>query len=141
MSDSDNTSMRWYSLNYVPPKEQTQDIDKNDGGVSMKHDSGKLRYDLIPPRPLKSLARVLSYGAEKYAPNSWQNLDDFKNRYYAALMRHLEAWRLGENFDPESHLYHLEHAFCNLMFLVHRYAAHYEDVVIAPELKNGEDKS
>lgn len=83
-----------------------------------KFDTDKLRYDLIPPEALKSLAKVLTYGAGKYGPNNWQNLQDFETRYTAAAMRHLEAWRGGEKIDPESGLYHLEHLLCNVAFLV-----------------------
>lgn len=81
----------------------------------MKFDTGKLRYDLIPPSSLKGLAAVLTYGAKKYKPNNWRGGD--KDRYIAALFRHIEAWREGEQRDPESKLLHLDHALCNLAFL------------------------
>ncbi len=84
----------------------------------MKYDSGKLKYNLIPPLALKRIAEVLTFGAEKYEANSWQNLPDFKNRYTAAAMRHFEAWRAGELFDPESGLPHLAHSIVNLIFLL-----------------------
>lgn len=84
-----------------------------------KYDTGKLRYDLITPDVTKAMAEVLTFGAEKYAPNSWQLVPDAKRRYTAALMRHFEAYRAGEQLDPESGLSHLSHALCNLMFLQH----------------------
>lgn len=83
-----------------------------------KFDNGKLRYDLIPPGALVSLAAVLGYGAEKYSPDGWRAVPDAKARYTAAMMRHFEAWRLGEKADPESLLPHLGHALCNLVFLL-----------------------
>ena len=82
-----------------------------------KHDAGKPRYDLIPPGVLWDLARVLTYGAEKYAPGNWAKVPDAEARYYAALMRHLEAWRMGVVVDEESQLPHLAHALCCLTFL------------------------
>lgn len=82
-----------------------------------KFDTGKLRYDLIPPEVLEALATILTYGAEKYAPNSWQSLDDFENRYTAALMRHMVARRKGEKVDPESGMNHADHMLCNAAFL------------------------
>ena len=86
------------------------------GGI--KYDDDKLRYDLIPTEALEALARVLTYGAAKYAPNDWQHLPEFESRYTAALYRHIEAWRKGEAVDPESGIHHLEHALCNLTFLL-----------------------
>lgn len=68
------------------------------------------RYDLIPVEILRALAEVYTYGAKKCADNTWQQLDDFNNRYYAALMRHVEAWRAGEYIDTESQLPTLAHA-------------------------------
>lgn len=83
---------------------------KEDG--DLKHDTGKLRYDLIPPETLKGLASVLTYGAAKYADWNWIK-STHPERYYSALMRHLESWRAGELTDDESGLPALEHVlFC-----------------------------
>lgn len=82
----------------------------------MKLDSGKLRYDLIPPSATKALAKVLTYGAKKYKPNNWKK--GSIDRYTAAAMRHFEAWRSGEQLDPESNFHHLEHCLTNLAFLI-----------------------
>lgn len=83
-----------------------------------KYDNGKIRYDLIPPECLKELAKILTFGSEKYGANNWQNLENYNERYYSALMRHIEAWRSGEMHDPESGELHLSHAMCNVMFLL-----------------------
>ena len=84
-----------------------------------KYDGGKLMYSLIPPIATEALAKVLTFGAAKYAPNSWQTVKDGERRYLDALMRHLEAWREGETIDPESGLPHLSHLLCNASFLLH----------------------
>lgn len=82
----------------------------------LKYDNGKLRMDLIPPTALESLARVLTYGANKYADNSWQGVEP--NRYIAALMRHLTEFMKDNNSrDSESGLLHIEHILCNAAFL------------------------
>lgn len=83
----------------------------------VKHDHDKLRYDLIPPQPMKDVASVLTYGAAKYSPDNWTRVSDGERRYYAAAMRHLEQWRLGETLDSESGLPHIAHATACLMFL------------------------
>lgn len=83
----------------------------------IKNDGEKLRYDLLPPEPIEEVVEVLTFGAKKYSDNNWQKVPDAKKRYYAALMRHLEAWRMGETHDAESDLSHLAHALCCLIFL------------------------
>ena len=85
----------------------------------LKYDDGKLQYGLIPPIATKSLAQVLTFGAAKYAPNSWQTVKDGERRYLDALYRHLEAYRSGESTDSESGLSHLAHAITNVAFLLH----------------------
>jgi hypothetical protein len=82
-----------------------------------KFDGGKLRFDLIPPHSLEEMVKVLTHGAEKYAPDNWRHVPDAKRRYFAALERHLWAWKRGETIDPDSGIHHLAHAACNLFFL------------------------
>ena len=83
-----------------------------------KYDQGKLRWDLLPLTAVEGIVKVLTYGLDKYGEaNSWRRVSDAKERYYAALMRHLAAYRKGEMIDPESKLTHLEHAACNIIFL------------------------
>jgi hypothetical protein len=86
--------------------------------VGKKHDGGKVRMDLIPPEVLLSLGKVLTYGAEKYAPNNWQMVES--DRYVAAFLRHYVAWRKGEKIDMESGLMHLEHMLANVSFLLYK---------------------
>lgn len=88
----------------------------NQPGV--KDDANKLRYDLIPTSAITGLAEVLTMGAKKYTPNGWRNVPDGIERYYAALYRHLLAWRNGEQIDPESGLHHLKHVMINVAFLL-----------------------
>lgn len=85
------------------------------GGAGIKHDLGKPRYDLLPPDSLARVVAVLTYGAEKYAPHNWRKGIEH-SRLYAAAVRHLEAWRRGEQIDGESGQYHLAHAICCLLF-------------------------
>lgn len=84
-----------------------------DAGI--KHDEGKIRYDLVPPHALEGLAKVLTFGANKYTPNGWKTVE--KERYVAALMRHFEAYRKGELLDQESGLPHMYHVLCCATFI------------------------
>jgi len=86
--------------------------------TGLKYDGDKLRWDLIPLDAVEQVVRVLTFGAKKYAPNNWQIVDSAKDRYYAALLRHIKAWRCGESIDPDSGLFHLAHVACNAIFLL-----------------------
>lgn len=87
--------------------------------TGLKLDTHKLRYDLIPPIATKAMAEVLTFGAEKYAPDNWKLIQDGEKRYIAALMRHFEAYRAGEEFDSETSFSHLAHCITNIAFLLH----------------------
>ena len=78
----------------------------------LKFDGDKPRYDLIPPSALKALADVYTFGARKYKPNNWKLCEE-PEKYLAALMRHLEAYRSGEELDKDSGLPHLAHLLTN----------------------------
>lgn len=82
-----------------------------------KFDSDKPEYGLIPPFALLEIAKIVSFGAKKYAPNNWQKVKP-KIRYFNAAMRHAWAWLAGEKYDPETGYHHMAHAAINLMFLV-----------------------
>ncbi len=75
------------------------------------------RYDLIPKLPLDVVARIMGYGAEKYADHNYRKGYEW-SKSYAALMRHLTAFWDGEDLDPESGLPHLGHAMFHCMALL-----------------------
>jgi hypothetical protein len=77
-----------------------------------KHDSGKPMVDLVIegfPRALLEIAKVATFGAEKYEPGNWQYVKDGINRYRHAAGRHQLQRCMGETFDDESNLYHQAH--------------------------------
>ena len=86
--------------------------------AGLKHDQGKPRYSLIPSSALASIVDVLEYGATKYAPDGWKHVENARERYYNASMRHIQSWWHGEKLDDETGLPHLAHAACCLMFLL-----------------------
>lgn len=89
----------------------------SDAEPATKHDDGKPRADLLPPDALLEVAKVLDYGARKYAPRNWEKGLAW-GRLSGALLRHLWAWMRGEERDLESGLPHLAHmACCALMLL------------------------
>lgn len=88
--------------------------------LGRKFDSSpdKLRWDLLPIQEIEEIVKILTFGANKYADNNWQIVPNAKERYYAALMRHIVAYRKGEGIDSESGVSHLAHAMCNMIFLM-----------------------
>ena len=87
--------------------------------MSQKHDAGKPRFDLLPPRALLEVVQVLTQGAEKYGAYNWQTVDDAQSRYISACLRHISAWQLGDKVDEETSYHHLAHAVCSLLFILH----------------------
>jgi hypothetical protein len=86
--------------------------------TGQKFDAGKPRMELLPFDVLEEIAKVLTFGAEKYAPDNWKMVPDLQHRYTGALLRHLAAWQRGEKTDSETGLSHLAHVGCNALFLV-----------------------
>lgn len=72
----------------------------------VKHDSGKLRFDLLPVFPLSKLAEVYTIGARKYDDRNWEKGIAF-GRVFAAMMRHAWKWWSGERFDQQDGQEHL----------------------------------
>jgi hypothetical protein len=84
-----------------------------------KADSNKLDLTLVPGELEEAVAEILMFGAQKYSRNGWKHVPDASRRYFAALERHIKAFKRGEDLDPESGLHHLAHATCNLAFLLY----------------------
>lgn len=82
-----------------------------------KYDSGKPRMDLIPPELMTEVAKILTFGAEKYADRNWEKGMDW-GRVYGALQRHLWKWWNREDKDEETNESHLAHAACCIAFLI-----------------------
>lgn len=84
----------------------------------LKYDHDKPRYELLPPVAIDELAKILTFGADKYDAHTWKQLENGLERYRAALLRHTFAMQRGEYIDPESGLPHSAHAMCCAAFIV-----------------------
>jgi len=82
-----------------------------------KADHDKLPVHLLPIDSMEAIARVLQFGAKKYAPRNWEKGMAW-SRPYSACVRHLFAWWRGARNDPETGMSHLWHAGCCVMFLI-----------------------
>jgi hypothetical protein len=85
--------------------------------VGMKLDAGKLPLELLPTDALEEVAKVLQFGARKYARRNWEKGISF-SRVAGAVLRHTFAWLRGEDNDAETGLSHMAHAACECLFLV-----------------------
>lgn len=86
--------------------------------MSMKFDKDKLSYSLLDRAALAWTVAVFTYGAVKYERENWRTVPNSKERYYDALLRHIESWRAGEMYDKETSLPHLAHAACCVLMLL-----------------------
>ena len=91
-----------------------------------KHDSGKPQLSLVSKLLIEELARVREFGAKKYAKNNWRK--GFKySRSIDACLRHVLAFKEGEDLDSESGLSHIVHAIACLEHLLHDYTSRKEN--------------
>ncbi len=108
-------------------KVETKDKIEYVPGQASKFDSGKVRMDLLPIRPLKDVAEILTYGADKYGSDNWREGKPIAHsRHYAGIQRHLMAYWSGEDLDPETGKSHLAHAACGLLFFLELSKSHPE---------------
>lgn len=96
----------------APAVEQT---DKMEG---KKFDNGKSRWSLLPKGTISVILEVLELGARKYGFENFIHVENARQRYYDAGMRHLDAWWHGTKLDEESGKSHLAHCACCILFLL-----------------------
>lgn len=99
----------------MSPSEQSEVLAKIPQ-LGVKHDQGKPMMSLLDSDWLLDVARVLTFGAKKYAAHNWRN--GLKvSKILDAIGRHQAAINKGEDIDPESGLPHSAHLSCEVMFL------------------------
>lgn len=94
--------------------------------AGLKYDSDKLDYSMISKILMDELAAVRGFGAKKYERDNW--LKGFPyNRSIAAALRHIFAFKDGEDLDPESGRSHIGHAVACLEHLLNDIKNHPEN--------------
>lgn len=112
------THTKWIQMANVPsPDDAGPAVQRAAPLAGRKNDDGKVRLDLLPTEALEEIAKVLTFGAKKYAAHNWRR-GFVWSRTVAAMLRHLYAWMRGEDKDPESGLSHMAHVGCNVLFLL-----------------------
>ena len=90
-----------------------------------RYNANKTRFDLIPAYAHEQVARVFTYGTEKYDDDNWRRGMPWRS-VLASLKRHLNAFEMGEDFDDESGELHMAHVLCNAYFLTEYHRTHPE---------------
>lgn len=88
----------------------------DDRPQDMKIDAGKPMMELLDPEFELEVAKVLTFGAKKYAPNKWRE-GLSTSRIIGAIKRHINAIERNEDYDAETGLHHAAHLGCEVMFL------------------------
>jgi hypothetical protein len=83
-----------------------------------KADDVKIPCELLPPVALIEIAKVLQFGSKKYAAWNWAKGLSY-TRVLGAILRHVFAYLMGEDKDPETGLSHVAHAACECLFILH----------------------
>jgi len=102
---------------------QTEALQEKMDERALRFNKGKVRFDLIDAEFEEGVARVLTFGDDKYGAENWkasyntEHHEEFVRGCYASLRRHLHAIRIGEWLDSESGLPHIDHVSCNVMFI------------------------
>lgn len=82
-----------------------------------KVDAGKVRVSLLFndfPRALLEVAKIATFGAEKYTPHGWLQVPNGIERYDDAKDRHILYGAIDPT-DPDSGLLHLAHQAWNIL--------------------------
>jgi hypothetical protein len=115
-------------MEYMQPRKYVNASDIEEvNNRSLRHNSGKPDYSLIPMAALAEVARVLEYGASKYERGNWLKPTSWEVSF-ACLQRHMSAWQAGEDNDDESGRSHIAHAACNLLQMLHMLENHPEEL-------------
>lgn len=114
ITQATNDLIKQLDLQRNPPTTVTE-ICATQKQQGLKYDQDKPRMDLLDPEFLEGVAKVLSFGANKYDAHNWR-LGIPLSRLLAAAYRHLGQYNSGADLDKESGLNHLYHASCCLMF-------------------------
>ncbi len=86
--------------------------------TAARFSKGKIRHDLIPSYPINELAKVYTYGCEKYDTDNWRKGLRWRKDVIGSLKRHLDNWIRGEKNDLESGLHHLSQVLWNVCTLM-----------------------
>lgn len=104
------------------PSETTENL-KQLHLPGMKYDEGKPNLSLVFGgfnKALLDVGYIGTFGARKYTPNGWKDVENLYERYSSALLRHMFAAmspRVKDIYDNETGRLHLAHVAWNALAL------------------------
>ncbi len=99
---------------YEASEKEKAQLGQRDAG---RYDEGKVRHDLIPGWAMEELAKVYTYGCNKYDDNNWWKGMKW-SKIMGPLQRHYNKWKRGSQIDEESNCYHLAMVAWNAIALL-----------------------
>lgn len=86
---------------------------------------GKRRWSLLPLAIVGPIVDVLQWAIEREVPppytrDSWMDIENWREVYGDALLRHYTAWQGGREVDPESNLPEVAHMGACTVILIAR---------------------
>lgn len=103
----------------MPPGKDPTGKSPNESGAKL--DSGKIRPRLIicdMATALQEVAKVGTFGAQKYSEGGWKSVPEAEKRYTDAMLRHILAEAAGEVVDGDSGILHAAHIAWNALALL-----------------------
>lgn len=115
-----------YRIKYpIPPEQDIKEYKRNEVEEAQmgqqtagRFSAGKVRHDLIAPWALNEVAKVYTYGTQKYDDDNWWKGLKWKRDVFGCILRHVWKWFRGEKYDDESGAHHLAHAAWNCFALM-----------------------
>lgn len=88
--------------------------------VNLKNEaaSKKLPLHLVPPALAEGASLAFADGAAKYEPYNWRDAGASVSVYYAAALRHLQAYWDGEDISADARISHLSHVAACMAILL-----------------------
>lgn len=90
-----------------------------------RFNDGKVQLSYIPNKAQEAEARVWMKGAKKYSRDNWKKGLPFLS-VIDSMLRHVLAFKEGEDNDPETGESHMAHVKCNASMLIEFLSTHPE---------------